>query len=214
MPLEKLGGLNYSQDRYAKKKGGEGGVCFRLAFKWAAVNLVGGEFRYALDSHGLNVSKTIKKFNAYATRGGTIPADQKIPWNTPKLEQFLAEGVWEGLTYINRWGVTFKDRKGKKFGGVSVESVECMTAGAFLAQVNNPKLTFIYTYSGPAKDGVGTGHATAYSGHRYFDPNHGVYSSPAPTAAGIGADIDAFLAAKETDWNPQRFWVFVLREKD
>ncbi|MCU0985359.1 MAG: hypothetical protein MUC89_10520 [Acetobacteraceae bacterium] len=193
MPLEKIDALSYSQERFANKHGGKG-VCFRLAFLWAATKLVGGEFNYALDKKGIDVDTTIREFDAYVAPAAAMGARPGVDWlGEAALKELAGTDAAQAMTFINRWGVSFKDRKGTTYGGVKTKAIKEAKASVFLAGCKDADVTFILGYYG-REAGKPNGHAVAYSDKRFFDPNHGAYFCNAPTPAAIGADIDAHIA--------------------
>lgn len=211
MPLEKIDALSYSQDRFVARHDGKG-VCFRLAFLWAATNLVGGEFNYALDRKGIDVDSTIREFDAYVAPAAAMIARPGIDWSgDAALHELAGTDAAQAITFINRWGVSFKDRTGTKYGGVKVARSKQARASVILAGRSDALVTFILGYYG-REGGKPTGHATAFSNGRFFDPNHGVYFCRAATPAAMGADIDAHIAQVETSWSPTLFITYELAE--
>jgi hypothetical protein len=211
MPLEKIDALSYSQGRFADRHGGKG-VCFRLAFLWAATHLVGGEFNYALDKKGIDVDSTIREFDAYVAPAAAMIARPGIDWSgDAALHELAGTDAAQAMTFINRWGVSFKDRKGKKYGGVKAKAIKQAKASVFLAERTDARVTFILGYYG-RDGGKPMGHATAFSNGRFFDPNHGVYFCRAATPAAMGADIDVHIAQVETAWSPTLFLAYELVE--
>jgi hypothetical protein len=210
MPLEKIDALAYSQDRFAARHDGKG-VCFRLAFLWAATSLVGGSFNYALDKKGIDVDSTIKEFDKYVKPAAALIGRPEPFVGQHGLRELANVDAAEAMTFVNRWGVSFKDRNGTSFGGVKMRRIKEANAATFMAQLPNPNVTFILGYYG-YENQKPTGHATAYSNSRFFDPNHGAYFCRAPNPAVMGQDIDAHVATVEVGWTPSLFIVYELAE--
>lgn len=210
MPLEKIDALAYSQDRFAARHDGKG-VCFRLAFLWAATNLVGGQFNYALDKKGIDVDSTIKEFDAYVKPSAALLSRPQPFAGQQGLRELADVDTAQAMAFINRWGVSFKDRRGTSFGGVKVRRIKEAKAGAFMAELPDANVTFILGYYG-YENQKPTGHATAFSNSRFFDPNHGAYFCRATTPAAMGQDIDAHVATVEVGWTPTLFIAYELAE--
>ncbi|WP_291296457.1 hypothetical protein [Elioraea sp.] len=204
MALTRVNGQKYDQGQYFQE-----GVCFRLSFKWAAVSMFGGDFNYAMDKGGLSIASTKKKFGEYIDFSEKHLADATKNWSDSKVfGDWVAGDVLQAMAYINKWGVKVTDST-HAYGGVTLDKIVDGTASDYMKAANAAGITVVYGYYGYDK-GVPAGHATAYSNGRYFDPNYGTYTSSETTAAGIGRDIDAFIADKERTWTQKRFIIYLL----
>ena len=187
------------------------GVCFRLAFLWAATTMVGGQFNDALDKKGMDVDTTIKEFDRFVSPTVDLMKRPQPFVGEQGLRELANVDTAQAMEFINRWGVSFKHRKGTTFGGVKVRRIKEAKASAFMAELPDVNVTFILGDYGDENQKP-TGHATAFSNSRFFDPNHGAYSCRAPTAAAMGQDIDAHVATVDVGWTPTLFIAYELAE--
>lgn len=191
------------------------GLCFRVAAKWAACTMSGGEYRY--DS--VNVVKTVGKHRDYRTSSLKTEADMSKDFTQDKtLKDYFEADILEAASYINKWGVKFTGRDGSDgkvvYNGVSTGSPIQQKVEDYLSpHVDVAGLTFVYGFFGrinPSGRVVPAGHATAFSNGRFFDPNYGVYSFAPADGKAVGTEIRHFLSTTYTTWTPVHHVVFAM----
>ncbi|CAO3423590.1 hypothetical protein [Azospirillum endophyticum] len=187
----------------------QGGMCFRLSFKWAACRIKGAIFK----NYDLNVVKSHQKHSQYRVKSKAVESTADFS-QAGVFDQYVMNDIQEAMNYIKEWGMKFTARNGGTKtvynNAVGINKVSMKPVDIYLLQEDSTPLdqhSFIYGFYG--QRGVNpAGHATAFCRGRYFDPNYGEYSFSTNTHAQVGNDILAHVNLQYS-WARHHF-VFVL----
>jgi hypothetical protein len=208
-------------ERYKSLTGEDSlGICMRLAFKWVALGMVGGRFKY----ENYNVAKISNKMDSYGRQAiGMLQSAQFRGNQRFYASQYVVTDLLTVKQYINLWGREFTDADKVKFYNVRcVEAVRAPLPQYFsrwrTAAVKLSEMGLIITFymlfdksfvqemlpkipfAGSSTRKVMAGHAVGFLGNNmtFFDPNWGVYSVEAEASNYTKAaqEIELFLKSK------------------
>jgi hypothetical protein len=185
------------------------GLCFRVAFKWAACHAVGGKFKYL----NLNASKTAAKHLQYRQVSLAKEQDSSFDFSDDtNIKSYVTGDQVQARTYLAAWGKRFKDGSKTEFSVTPGKEFEG-DLGAFLAK--NPIAGvqgLVYGFYGRTPDKKGPrGHAVALSGGAsplFFDPNRGEYTFDA--SEDVPGSVASHIAALYSAWTQDFYFVLPL----
>ena len=122
------------------------GICMRATFKWLALKVAGGRFKF----EKLNVGKTERKNSAYGDPFIKKICDKNFSALDPAQSQaYVNEDVDSTRKYVNLWGQRVVDADKKTFTGItSNESLAIATLSDYYKSANITWNAFhaIYTF--------------------------------------------------------------------
>src|SRR5271165_5299944 len=101
------------------------GICMRVTFKWVALKVAKGEFKY----EKINVTKTEKKMAAYGD-----PFIQKLcdknfsALDSTQSQAYIDEDVKSIKSYAGLWGQRIVDKNKKEFKGITAKDGLAVTS--------------------------------------------------------------------------------------
>lgn len=187
------------------------GLCFRVAFKWAACHAVGGEFKYL----NINAGKTAVKHLSYRKASLELENDPSFDFsNDTNAKSYVVQDQVQANTHLAAWGKLFKDGNKKEFSVTPGQQFEG-DLGTYLAQ--NPIAnvqSVVYGFYGRTHDKKGPrGHAVALSGGGiplFFDPNYGEYTFD--SGEDVAGSIAKHIASLYTGWTQDFYFVMPLNQ--
>jgi hypothetical protein len=191
-----------------------GGLCFRLAFKWAACHAAGGGFQF----DEFNVGKTASKHLDYRRNSQANEKSEDFDFRLGRnIKAYVVNDQTFAMYYLAKWGKHFKD-KFKAELSVTLGETRAEDIAIYLNSnpINNIQ-GLVYGFYGRTVNGKEPrGHAVALSGGQYpffFDPNMGMYrfnSAESVSGNTIGQAILAHIRSKYGDWVKEFFFVMPL----
>jgi hypothetical protein len=101
------------------------GICMRATFKWSALKVVGGAFRYAK----LNVGKTEKKMAAYGDPFIKKLCDKSFSALDPQQSQgYINDDIDSIKKFATLWGGKLVDANKTTFTGVTAKDGQAITS--------------------------------------------------------------------------------------
>jgi hypothetical protein len=188
------------------------GVCFRLTFKWAAAQCVGGGFNFS-DPTAKRAESTYGKHVAY--RRLTLEAAKTAKFSDDsQFRDYVMLDERETKNYIDLWGKRFKaggahhsDVKvvAQQVGGTTTKLESVLTEGVVLV------ITFYWRDKGG--DRTARGHAVALSwlgGPLFFDVNAGEFTFDKKTPLDVAEDVRAHV---HTKYSAPESWNFLFLKR-
>lgn len=201
------------------------GICTRITFKWLALEVAGGEFKF----EKLNVKKSAEKMAAYGD-----PFIQKLcskdfsSDDRAQAKAYIQEDLESTAKFVNFWGQRVVDAKKKEFKGIAARGsfpiaalsdhipgkiADWKTFHAIYsfymklpASVLEEKLgtdgkmlsTGLAKVEGVKNRNIMAGHTVGISGskNQFFDSNFGLYEFAGAEPAAIASEIDEFVKTK------------------
>jgi hypothetical protein len=172
------------------------GICFRVTYKWAACQLLGGEFKY----DALNIVKTVNKQAAYRQKTKDYSDANADLKDAGVLRGFVDLDTQEVVSFINEWGMTVKDAQKTLYQSLVVSEQVREKPWDYMRKGEGwRKETLIIGYYGPSfGTGEAMGHAVALHGPGpvFFDANFGMYEfGTSDPAAEVEGHVTGYLLA-------------------
>lgn len=185
------------------------GLCFRVVFKWAACQAVGGKFKYM----NLNARKTAEKHLAYRQTSLKVENDPSYDFTVDaNAKDYVTNDQVQANTYLAAWGKNFKDASKTEFS-VTPGAASEGDLGSYLAKNSIASVqSIVYGFYGRAPDKKSPrGHAVALLGGNsplFFDPNFGEYTFD--SGEDVAGSVAAHIASKYSNWTQEFYFVMPL----